>query len=183
MNRRQRITDELLVLRCQEGCSHAFGDLAERWQERLWRHAWRLTGEESAAWDALQEAWLVIARDITRLEDAAAFPVWAYQIVSNKCRDWIRRECRRRRTIEDYADRLRHAENSAGDPPADFGSLKEALQQLSGPDRAILTLRYDEGFATAEIAAVLEVPVGTVRSRLHYAKKRLKHYLEDLSDE
>jgi RNA polymerase sigma factor (sigma-70 family) len=100
MSREDRINDELLVLRCQEGSVAAFDELVGRWQERLWRHAWRLTGDENAAWDALQEAWIGISWALGRLEDAAAFPAWAYQIVSNKSRDWVRREQRRRPIVE-----------------------------------------------------------------------------------
>ena len=87
MNQHDRLNDELLVLRCQEGDTEAFELLVGRWQGRLWRHAWRLTGDENAAWDALQEAWIGISRGLVRLADAVAFPAWAYRIVSNKCRD------------------------------------------------------------------------------------------------
>ena len=82
MDLRERITNELLVLRCQEGDVAAFEQLVERWQERLWRHAWRLTGDENAAWDALQEAWIGISRGLRRLAEPAAFPGWAYQRLS-----------------------------------------------------------------------------------------------------
>ena len=64
MDPRERIADQLLVLRCQEGDIAAFEQLVNRWQERLWRHAWRLTGDESAAWDALQEAWIGMSRGL-----------------------------------------------------------------------------------------------------------------------
>ncbi|MFH1918828.1 MAG: sigma-70 family RNA polymerase sigma factor [Planctomycetota bacterium] len=179
MNQRTRIEDELLVLRSQEGDASAFDELVGRWQERLWRHAWRLAGREDAAWDVLQEAWIGISRGIGRLEDAAAFPAWAYQIVSNKCRDRIRRERRRREATEAYADQVRCTEEDAFDSQEQCSDLKEALARLPGRDRAILSLRYEEGFDTAEIAAILHVPEGTVKSRLHYARKRLRKFLEE----
>ncbi len=179
MSPQERINDELLVLRCQEGDSAALELLVGRWQERLWRHAWRLTGDEDAAWDVLQEAWIGISRGLGRLDDAAAFPTWAYQIVSHKCRDWIRREQRRRRTVEDYSDQVQQAQQQAADAHEQSANLKEALAKLPGRDRAILSLRYEEGFDTAEIAEILHVPVGTVKSRLHYARERLRKYLEE----
>jgi len=89
MNEHDRLNDELLVLQRQEGDAEAFELLVGRWQGRLWRHAWRLTGNESAAWNAIQEAWIGISRGINRLADVAAFPAWAYQIVGNKCRDTV----------------------------------------------------------------------------------------------
>ena len=183
MNRRERTTDELLVLRCQEGDADAFDELVGRWQERLWRHAWRLTGNKDAAWDVLQEAWIAVTRDIRRLEDAAAFPGWVYRITGNKCRDWIRRQGRRRRADEAYADQAHRVENETRDAQQCSAGLKEALEQLPGHHRAILALRYEEGFDVAEIAEILRIPPGTVKSRLYYARQRLRRYLEDTSDE
>jgi RNA polymerase sigma-70 factor (ECF subfamily) len=141
-----------------------------------------LTGDESAAWDALQEAWIGISRGIGRLADAAAFPAWAYRIVSNKCRDSIRRQQRRREAAEVYSDRMQRDEQEAAAARQQHSTLKEALEQLSGPDRAVLSLRYEEQFDTAEIAGILGIPEGTVKSRLFYARQRLRTFLEK-SDE
>jgi RNA polymerase sigma-70 factor, ECF subfamily len=179
MNQHDRLNDELLVLRCQEGDAEAFEALIGRWQPRLWRHAWRLTGDESAAWDALQEAWIGISRGINRLADVAAFPAWAYQIISNKCRDSVRREQRRREATEAYSEWVQREEQEATAARQQHSTLKEALEQLSGPDRAVLSLRYEEQFDTAEIAGILSIPEGTVKSRLFNARQRLRKYLEE----
>jgi RNA polymerase sigma-70 factor, ECF subfamily len=179
MNKHDRLNDELLVLRCQQGDAEAFEALIGRWQRRLWQHAWRLTGDDSAAWDALQEAWIGISRGINRLADAAAFPAWAYQIVSNKCRDSVRCEQRRREATETYSEQMQREEQDAAAAQQQHNSLKEALEQLSGQDRAILSLRYEEQFDTAEIAGILDIPEGTVKSRLFYARQRLRKYLEE----
>jgi RNA polymerase sigma factor (sigma-70 family) len=178
MSQQDRLNDELLVLRCQRGDAEAFELLVGRWQRRLWRHAWRLTGNETAAWDVIQESWIGISRGINRLADAAAFPAWAYQIVSNKCRDLIRREQRRREATELYSEWMKQTEQEAATTEEQYSSLKEALGQLSGPDRAVLSLRYEEDFDTAEIASILGIPEGTVKSRLFYARRRLRKYLE-----
>lgn len=183
MNRRERNTDELLVLRCQEGDAAAFDQLVGRWQARLWRHAWRLTGSEDAAWDVLQETWIVVSRDIQRLKDSAAFPGWIYRITSNKCRDWIRRQRRRRRADEAYSEQVKESQQETSDGSERFANLNEALAQLPGPDRAILDLHYREQFAMDEISEILRIPIGTAKSRLHYARQRLRHYLEEPSDE
>lgn len=183
MNRRERATDELLVLRCQEGDAGAFDELIGRWQERLWRHAWRLTGNREAAWDALQEAWITVSRGIRGLRDAAAFPAWAYRITSSRCHDWIRKECRRRRADEAYAEGADRVEKGTRGGRQRAADLHEALSRLPSRDRAILSLRYEEEFAVAEIAKILQIPPGTVKSRLHYARERLRHDLEEPSDE
>jgi RNA polymerase sigma-70 factor (ECF subfamily) len=178
MSQQDRLNDELLVLRCQEGDTEAFELLVGRWQRRLWRHAWRLTGDENAAWDALQEAWIGISRGIRRLVDTAAFPAWAYQIVSNKCRDSLRRQRRRREATETYSEWMRKEQENA-DAGEQHGNLKEALDRLSGPDRAVLSLRYEEDFDTTAIASIMNIPEGTVKSRLFYARQRLRKYLEN----
>ena len=177
MNLREQATDELLVLRCQGGDAAAFGELIDRWQERLWRHAWRLTENRDAAWDVMQDAWISISRDIGRLSDAAAFPSWAYRIVSSRCYDWIRRESRRRRTDRQYAEATSPVERQASSMDAS-SELAEALSRMRGPDRAILSLRYLEGFDLAEIAEILRIPTGTAKSRLHYARERLRQEME-----
>ena len=134
MNQLDRLNDELLVLRCQEGDTAAFELLVGQWQRRLWRHAWRLTGDESDAWDATQEAWIGMSRGIGRLADAAAFPAWAYQIVSNKCRDSVRRKRRRREATETYAQWMQRETNEAATVQEQGKSLQEALERLPGPD-------------------------------------------------
>jgi RNA polymerase sigma-70 factor (ECF subfamily) len=179
MTRQDQLDDELLVLRCQQGDAEAFTSLVGRWQQRLWRHAWRLIGNESVAWDVIQETWIGISRGITRLVDAAAFPAWAYQIVSNKCRDSIRRDRRRREAAETYAQRVQQGELGAAIADEQHSNLQEAMAHLSGPDRAVLALRYEENFDTAKIASILGIPEGTVKSRLFYARGRLRNYLEN----
>jgi RNA polymerase sigma-70 factor (ECF subfamily) len=179
MNQNERIENELLVIRAQEGAVAAFSELVTRWQGRLWRLAWRLTDDEQAAWDVLQEAWIVISRRIGRLGDPSAFPAWAYRITSNKSRDWIRRRQRMRRADEAYGQRW-HEVDESGDPnDRQFAGLREALADLPGRDRAILSLRYEDDFSTVEIAEILGIPAGTVKSRLHYARQRLLRYLEE----
>ncbi|MCF7669086.1 MAG: RNA polymerase sigma factor, partial [Verrucomicrobia bacterium] len=88
--------DEVLVIQSRSGDVSAFDELLERYQERLWRHALRLTNNEAAAWDILQETLLAIARGIGGLENETAFSAWAYRIVSHKSNDWLRRNIRRR---------------------------------------------------------------------------------------
>ena len=178
MDHNERISDELLVIQAQQGATEAFEELIQRWQERLWRLAWRLTGDDQAAWDVLQDTWLAISRQIRRLEDAAAFPAWAYRIAGNKSRDWVRRRQRRRRADEVYSEQHRQSEEERAETTRQYNDLKEALADLPGRDRAILSLRYEEGFNTAEIAEILDIPPGTVKSRLHYARERLRRFLD-----
>ncbi len=182
MNETDRTYDELLVLKCQEGDPDAFEELLGKWQKRLWRHAWRLVGHEDAAWDVLQDSLVAISRAIGKLDNAAAFGGWSYRIVTNKSRDWIRKESRRRNAHDSYKIEFERNEEEQA-PNERFASLKEAVRSLPGKDRAVLSLKYEDGFDIEEIGSILDIPPGTVKSRLYHARKRLKKVMEVTENE
>lgn len=182
MSRTQEdILDELLVLRCQDGDADALRDLVTRWQPRLGRFAWRLTAEREAARDITQDAWLAIVRGLSRLDDPARFRSWAYRVVRNKCADWTRR-----RVVEQRAERDVRGSGALGsgdrlnetDSAGELRRMREALTRLPDEQRAMLSLHYLDGMSVAEIAGVLDVPLGTVKSRMHHARNCLKQALE-----
>ncbi|MDX1644242.1 MAG: sigma-70 family RNA polymerase sigma factor [Thermoanaerobaculia bacterium] len=177
--------DELLVLRSQDGDVGALDELVGRWQERFLRTAFRLTGEREAARDAVQEAWLAIVRGLGRLDDPARFGPWAFRIVRNKAIDWVRRRGRRRqRDRELAAERERHVELGGRKDSTERGRrLADALALLPREQQALLALFYEEGFRIGEIAEILEVPAGTVKSRLYRARNQLKQAIEGERDE
>ena len=167
------------MLRCREGDAAALDQLLQRWQERLWRHALRRTGEEAAAWDVLQEVCLVIARDVRKLENDASFAVWAYRITDHKSHDWVRQHVRRRQREAAFTERRQI--NQAKDPEfqSKASELIEAFPRLSPADRTLLTLRFQDEFTIEEMAEMLHVPGGTVKSRLYHAKNRLRQLMEN----
>ena len=111
---------------------------------------------------------------LPRLEDAAAFPCWALRIANNLAVDWIRREMRRRDAHEFYAqDRAA----TGAERRVAVDAVRAAMVELADADRQIIALFYIEGFSIAELAGVLGLPEGTVKSRLHYARERLKAVL------
>ncbi len=181
------IEDELLVLRCQAGDAKAFGDLVSRWHPRLRGLAARLTSDHEAAGDLAQDAWLAIVHGLRGLDDPAQFRVWAFRIVANKCADWIRR----RQVRRDAAKELQAAGGDADRvtpqpalPRADeLDPLQTALRQLPDDQRAILALHYLEGLGVSQMAEVFDVPVGTIKSRLHSARARLKNALLEIDHE
>ncbi len=175
------IQDELLVIQCQEGDDDALHALITRWQPRLGRFAWRLTGEREAARDIVQDTWLAIVRGIRRLDDPVRFRAWAYRIVSNKCADWTRRRVAQRSAPQDgdYAGLpMSMADAHVAESGGEQARLREALRELPDQQRAILSLHYLDGMGLAEIAETIDVPVGTVKSRLYHARNRLKETLE-----
>jgi len=180
---RDQLYDELLVLRSLEGDAQAFEELVTRWHPRLWRHAYCLIGEREAAQDVVQEAWLAMVKGLSRLDAAGAFAGWAYRIVANKCVDRVRQQDRQRRLSEHLAQEASrdHREGAHGSERAD--SLWSALERLPGDRRVLLCMRYVEEFTTTQIADILGVPEGTVKSRLYHARQELRRLIERESDE
>ncbi|MBN2310783.1 MAG: RNA polymerase sigma factor [Candidatus Hydrogenedentes bacterium] len=172
------IRDEILVLRAQAG-PDGFDALVARWQPALWRHAHRMTRDPQQAWDIVQEVWCAIVRRLDRLEDPAAFPRWAFQIVTNKYRDWLRKEGRRRRAMASYE----RQPEPAGPPPPACAGVEGALARLGRESRQLVALCYEEEFSVREIAEILGIKEGTVKSRLHRARLELRGYLEEPSHE
>jgi len=157
---------------CQDGSRKAMELLISRWQKRLWRYALRLTGNAEAAWDVTQESWLAVVRGISRLSDPARFRPWAYRIVTNKANDWIRRNAGTTSLPPDFNLQARQSD----DPQAavEAADLDDVLHRLSHAARAVLTLHYLEGCGLADIARILRVPTGTVKSRLYAARNELR---------
>lgn len=180
----EHILDELLVLASQDGDARAFEALVRRYHQRLFRHARRLSGTAEAASDITQEAWLAIARGLRRLDDPASFRTWAFRIVTYKAADWIRRRQRDRtlkNSLGSREPRSNIRDHSCNDTGVDApmpGRLRLAIAQLPPEFQTVINLHYGEGIPIAEIAHVLDVPAGTVKSRLHAARNRLRQAIE-----
>ncbi len=176
----ERIADEVLVMDAQHGRRAAFDLLVSRWQKRLWRHALNLTGRTDAAWDITQEAWLDIVKGLRRLNDSARFGAWAYRIVSHKAYDWRNRH-RREQSSEPETEDARAAADEQGnfDMATDVYNI---LPLLSRRAQVVLNLYYLEGFGLAEIAGIVGMPEGTVKSRLHAARLEFRKRWESLGN-
>ncbi len=171
-NSTKYIVDQLLVMDAQDGDGEAMEKLVSRWQKRLWQHAYRLTSDSQGAWDVTQKSWLGIIKGLRKLDDPANFRAWAYKITTNKSNDWIKmKTSTRQMQIE-----------SLNDCPAEIKSdtgIKELLDKLSTAKKAVLSLYYFEQLTIPEISLALNIPQGTVKSRLHNARKELKELWQE----
>jgi RNA polymerase sigma-70 factor (ECF subfamily) len=178
----ERALDEYLVASARIGDRRAFGLLVRRWSPRLVRHAWRLIGDEEAAMDAVQEGWVEIVRGLPGLADTGAFPAWALRIVSRRCARWIGRVARDRRLHEGIR---REPLAEVADLSAtwlDFDRVRHAMTRLPAEQRAAIALFHLEEMSVAEVAVALDVPAGTVKTRLMHARRRLRAALEGESE-
>ncbi len=174
-DRRSQVEDELLVIDAQAGDRSAMEALVRRWQKRLWCHALRLTGDREAAWDVTQQAWLGIVGGLAKLHDPARFRAWAYRIATNKAADWIRQKTSLPRApLPDVEDPRQRTERAT--------TVDELLQRMDPTKRAALCLYYFENLSVAEMSVALDIPAGTVKSRLHAARAQLKELWREQSE-
>jgi len=175
----ERALDGYLIALVQGGSRAAFDGLARRWTPRLLRYATRVLGRPEAARDVVQETWIAVIRGLAGLNDPSQFPAWIYSIAHRKCIDGIRTAQRRRRLIESVEHESAVAEAGSQTPidPGEQPDLAAAISRLSPEQRAVVHLFYGEDLSITEIAEILAVPAGTVKSRLHHARESLKNYL------
>jgi RNA polymerase sigma-70 factor, ECF subfamily len=182
-------TDEALVERARQGDLQALQQLVERYQGKVYAMAMGMVRNRDDAMDVTQEAFLHVHRSLRGFRFSSKFSTWLYRIVTNVCFDHFRRTARSPKTISpperdegegpplDWPDR----EGERPDAAVQRAELREALEwaftSLSPPHRAVVVLREMEGLSYEEIAKVVGCSVGTVMSRLHYARKQLQALL------
>lgn len=173
---RDEILDEMLVLSAREGDRAAFQRLVERWQPRIFRHVRALVGREDSAWDVVQEVWIAVGKGLSKLADPGRFRRWLYTLATRRASDWQRGRGREEALVSLDETTPQPAHEDTEDPR--LAALRRALARLPEERRTLLSLRYLEGFELWEIAEILTVPEGTVKSRLHHAREELRAIYE-----
>ena len=177
---KKRVLGEYLVAAAQTGDRKAVDRLARLWQPDLLRHAYRLCGEADLAQDVLQDAWLDIVRGLGGLQETAAFPAWAYRIVTRKTAALIRkRQSARRTRAAMQAEPAAPLDGAAQmETHLDVGRVARAMAQLPPDQRSAMALYHRQEMSVAEIAIALDVPAGTVKTRLMHARRKIRAALE-----
>ncbi|MCP4257020.1 MAG: RNA polymerase sigma factor [Planctomycetes bacterium] len=177
-----KISEAILVLNCQSLDESAFRELVNRWEPILYYYLRRIVGNEDAVWDILQETWLAVFQSIHKLRDTRKFPAWLYQISHNKAIGFLRKQNKYVQIMkEQMADDCENNFSiSIVEDQVEF--VHELLGKLKLVHREVLTLYFLEEFSIKEVAYIIGVSEGTVKSRLHYAKNRLHEALERTND-
>ena len=168
---------ENIVHRCRDGERTAFEELFEMYQPRLKYYVRRLDSGDANIDDTLQDIWLAVFKKIHKLKDAKFFTVWLYRIARNKVYDRFRRRDRFARLPEE--DEL--PVSGSAEPLFDINNtekLHTALNKLKPYHREVLTLCFIEQMSYQSIADVVGCSIGTVRSRIFYAKQSLREEME-----
>jgi len=186
-------SDADVVAKAKKGDHDAFRILVDRYQERAYRLALRVLRDEESARDVVQDAFLKVYRSLDRFEGRSSFYTWLYRVVMNLCLDHKRRD-RSPPNVEREDETAGGVDPGAPDAANELyqeretpaGSLERAqlrevvaraIEQLPEDARQTLVLREIEGLSYAEIATCLDVPKGTVMSRLHHARRKVREIL------
>jgi RNA polymerase sigma-70 factor (ECF subfamily) len=187
------IDDAALIERCRAGDVAAFEPLVEKYRQRVWRLAYNTLRDREEAWDVAQEAFIRAYQALPSFRGQSAFYTWLYRIVMNVAADKARsrgaqgRAFGTERVPEEDWERVLPDQNPGDEAPDAAAARREqrakimrALDTLSEDHRKIIMLSDLEGLSYREIADTLAIPMGTVMSRLHNARKRLRDALGPL---
>lgn len=170
-----------LVLRLQAGELEPLGDLYDRYQHLVYRTAMAITGDPEASGDLLQDVFLRFHRFADRVDPERPLEPWLYRMTANLACTWVKRQ-RWMRPIEDLSEWLSGDNRQSPAHLAEFAEtwsqLQKAMKRLPLSQRTVIAMFYINGLSLQEISEVLEVPMGTVKSRLHYGRMALKHEMD-----
>lgn len=168
-----------LVKKSLNGDIKSFGELVEEYRQNVHAFCYHRVGDFQDAQDLVQEIFLKVYLSLNQLRDPGKFSGWLYRIAINSCNLWLRKRSEKTLSLED-PDKLQDTSPSIyeGYRRKELESkIKGALSQLSENNRLVITLRYLAGRSYNEIADFLNLPLTTVKSRVHEGRKQLKKEL------
>jgi RNA polymerase sigma-70 factor (ECF subfamily) len=174
-------SDSELIGRLQAGNLEALGELYDRHKNLVFRTALVITGDPDAAADLLQDVFLRLNRFANHIDVTRPLEPWLYRMTANLSYTWIKRSHRWWPTLEDVADWLTGARRNGSqdiyEPDEKWHQLEQAMSSLPFPQRIVVVLYYVNDLSIQEISDILDVPVGTVKSRLFYGREIIKKQL------
>ncbi len=165
--------DEIAIEKCRNGEREAFRHLVEKYQRQATSHATAILGSREDALDAAQEAFIDAFKALKQFDSLRPFYPWFYVLLRNRC---FKLAARKRET-ESIDETVIVAPNSTAQSERIL-ALENALRSLDMEDREIVTLKYFDGLSYNELAERLQIPKGTVMSRLFHARRKLQAKLE-----
>jgi RNA polymerase sigma-70 factor, ECF subfamily len=175
------LTEKELIAQLQAGSLEALGHFYDRHQRMVYRTALAITGDSEAAADLLQEVFLRLFRFAYRIDAERPLEPWLYRMTTNLSYTWVKRSRRWLHPLEELIDRIsfpsRQSVQDVVERNDEWEMVKRAISSLPLTQRVVVVLYYLDDLSLLEISEILEVPVGTVKSRLHYGRLALKKKL------
>lgn len=175
------LSDADLILQVQAGSLDSLGVLYDRHRQLVYRTVLAITGDSEVASDLLQDVYLRLYRFIDRVDTSRPLEPWLYRMSTNLAYTWMKRNKKWLHPLEDMAEWLG---SSGKNSPHDLVERQDELDQIQGAlstlslsQRVVVVLYYMNDLSLQEISEILEIPVGTVKSRLHYGRQALKKKL------
>ncbi len=173
------IYDEWLVLKCQSGDSRAFSMLVEKWHGKVLSQAYYQMKDRDGAQDVVQEVWTSVLKSIHNLKDPQKFSSWLYRIVYLKSVDWVRQKKKDRDKLENQWEiKQQFEDTTVEEEEFKIAMILNSLQEMKQSERMIIRLFYLEGQHIRAISEIMDIPVGTVKSKLFYAREHLKKLIK-----
>ena len=177
MKKTDRINDRMYVIRAQLGDDDAFMKLVDHYSGRLLYYIRRLLEDADRSEDVLQEIWLTAYKKINTIRDASAFSVWLYRTARNRAIRLLRDDSRYV-FVEQFDESVLIDDDSESLLFDDINKLHRALKTLSPEQKEVIILRFFEEMSYQKISDIVGCSIGTVRSRIHYAKGELRKKME-----
>ncbi len=173
MNDPSKIFDGLLVLQYRSGTKKALNLLVNKYHSKLCKHAYWYTHDIHASKDIVQDCWSIIINKLDCLKEPNLFGSWAFRIVTRKSLDYVQMKKRESGKLQAYK-----TTSTLDEPKVDnetvIEKLLKAIQSLPKDQQAVVRLFYRENYSLKEISSILEISVGTVKSRLFHSREKLK---------
>lgn len=175
---KESIYNQLLVVRCRQGSQDAWSELVSRWEKPLLYYIRRMVDNEHQAWQILQETWLQVVMNIGTLKYPEYLPKWLYSICHHKIVSYYRQRHRQAELFQSIAIEYNGSGDNGDTYLEDAEAVHWGLGQIKPASREVLTLYFLQDLSVDDIAEVLGVPAGTVKSRLYHARQQLRKVLE-----
>lgn len=189
MRSEKRDNDADLIQRCLANDQSAYTQLLEKYRRQVLSLVWRMVNNKEEAQDLAQEAFIRAFRSLESFDTTRSFPAWLFRITTNLCVDHYRK--RKLKTVSlvqeaghDHEERTIELESPEAGPAEEFEDRQSAewldrmVRSLPAPYRIVILLRHQSDMAYEEIAEALNLPLGTVKARIHRAHKMLKEKIE-----
>ncbi|WP_299364259.1 sigma-70 family RNA polymerase sigma factor [Winogradskyella sp.] len=171
--------DEVLVEAFKAGDKKALAALVKRWHKQFCNKAYWMVNDKDAAKDIAQDSWTTIIDKIDKLKDPKRFKYWAFRIVCNKSTDWLRLQAKNRNNTINHEVEIKSVSGNNSEKEQLKQLLLKTVDELPKNQSTVIRLFYLQSYSLKQISDLLEISIGTAKSRLFHAREKIKTILKN----